>query len=476
LLPLRAEEDWEGDMGTVGLSFGSPSSGQGFDVATTVAQIQAASSAIETPWQNQLTALQGQDTVFSTLGTDLASLSSSLQALTDADGVFSNKEGSSSNPDTISLTSSDPTAAAGSHTVIVNSLATTSAEVTSAIPNASDTLSGSLTITVNGNSQAFDVNSANANDTLSTLASAINSAGIGVTAEVLTDSAGSRLSLESNTSGAAGQISISGSLSDTTNSNANVGFSSSQPGADAVLVVDGTTITSGSNTVTNAIPGVTFQLLQADPNTAGVQVEITNDNTDINTAVGNMVTAYNQVVKDISGQVGNNASGNPEPLSGSPVLAQLQNALSGALFGGGASGSIQNLVQLGITVDASGSGALDLDTDTLDSALNSNFSDVMGFFQNTGSFGLTMMNTVNGLGGDGSPTDLVQLAQAQNASQEKSLNTDITNENALLATQKTQLTDELNTANQILQSIPSQLNEINEIYSATTGFNENPGG
>ena len=43
------------------------------------------------------------------------------------------------------------------------------------------------------------------------------------------------------------------------------------------------------------------------------------------------------------------------------------------------------------------------------------------------------------------------------AAQETALNTDITNENALLATQKTQLTDELNTANQILQSIPSQL-------------------
>jgi flagellar hook-associated protein 2 len=158
------------------------------------------------------------------------------------------------------------------------------------------------------------------------------------------------------------------------------------------------------------------------------------------------------------------------------VLAQLQTALSSALFGGSASGSIKNLAQLGITVDASGNGTLDLDTDTLDSALNSNFSDVTGFFQNTGSFGLSLMNTVNGLGGDGSPTDLIQLAQSQNASQEKSLNTDITNENALLATQKTQLTNELNTANQILQSIPSQLNEINEIYSATTGFNENPEG
>jgi flagellar hook-associated protein 2 len=463
-------------MGTVGLSFGSATSGQGFDVATTVAQIQAASAAIETPWQNQLTALQAQDTVFSTLGTDLASLASSIQTLTDANGVFSNKDGSSSDTNTISLTSSDPTAAAGSHTVVVESLATTSSEVTGAIANASDTLAGSVTIAVNGKSQEFDLSTSNGNDTLSSLASAINSAGIGVTAEVLTDSSGSRLSLESNTSGAAGQINITGSITDSSTGNSSVAFTSGQPGADAVLQVDGTTITSSSNTVKNAIPGVTFQLLQADPNTAGVQIEITNDNTDINTAVGNLVSAYNQVVKDISGQVGNDSSGNSEPLSGSPVLAQLQTALSGALFAGSASGSISNLAQLGITVDSSGNGALDLDANTLDSALNSNFSDVTGFFQNTGSFGVTLMNTVNGLGGDGSPTDLIPLARAQNASQESSLNTDITNENALLATQKTQLTNELNTANQILQSIPSQLNEVNEIYDATTGFNESPQG
>jgi flagellar hook-associated protein 2 len=459
-------------MGTVGLSFGAATSGQGFDVATTVAQIQAASSAIETPWQNQLTALQAQDTVFTTLGTDLASLSSSIEALTDADGVFSNKEGSSSDPNTISLTSSDPTAAAGSHTVVVNSLATTSSEVTSAISNANGTLSGSLTIAVNGSSQEIDVNSGNGNNTLSSLASAINSADIGVTAEVLTDSSGSRLSLESNTSGAAGQITITGSLTDSSTASS-VGFTSGQPGTDASLIVDGTTITSSSNSVSNAIPGVTFQLLQADPTTAGVQIEITNDNTDINTAVGNLVTAYNQVVKDISGQVGNDSSGNPEPLSGSPVLAQLQNSLSSALFGGSASGSISNLAQLGITVDASGNGTLDLDTDTLDDALNSNFSDVMGFFQNTGSFGVSLMNTVNSLGGDGASTDLIPLAQSQNASQESSLNSDITNENALLATQKTQLTDELNTANQVLQGIPSQLDEVNSIFDSLTGFNPN---
>ncbi len=50
-------------MGTVGINFGSATSGQGFDVASTVTQIQASEQAIETPWKNQLTALQAQDSV-----------------------------------------------------------------------------------------------------------------------------------------------------------------------------------------------------------------------------------------------------------------------------------------------------------------------------------------------------------------------------------------------------------------------------
>jgi flagellar hook-associated protein 2 len=86
-----------------------------------------------------------------------------------------------------------------------------------------------------------------------------------------------------------------------------------------------------------------------------------------------------------------------------------------------------------------------------------------------------MATALNNLGTQ-APDGAIYLAQQQNTAQEAALNLDITNENALLATQKTTLTTELNTANQILQSIPSQLNEINEIYSATTGYNQNPGG
>ena len=69
-------------MGTVGLSFGSPTSGAGFDVSTTVSSIVANLEKVETPWKTQLSTLQSQDTAISSLGTLLSSLSTDVNALT----------------------------------------------------------------------------------------------------------------------------------------------------------------------------------------------------------------------------------------------------------------------------------------------------------------------------------------------------------------------------------------------------------
>jgi flagellar hook-associated protein 2 len=454
-------------MGTVGLSFGSASSGQGFDVATTVTQILASEKAIETPWNNQLTALKAQDTVLTSLGTDLSALSTSLQALTDFQGVFSAKLGSSSNTNVLDLTSASATAVAGSHTIEITQLAQTSSNASTAVSAANDTLAGTLTI----QGQTFNVNSTNNNDTLSSLSAAINSADIGVTASVITDSSGSRLSIVSGTSGAAGQLTISASLTDASSNPVTFPSGSGQVGQDAKLTVDGVSVTSPSNTVTTVIPGITFQLLALS--TTPVQVQITDDTTSIGTAIGSFVSAYNKVIGDINTQEGKDSSGNPEPLFGSPVLAQLQGALTGALFTGAASGSINNVTELGISMN--NDGTLTLNADTLNSALNSHLADVTGFLQNSGSFGQTMSTTLNNLGTQ-APNGSIYLAQQQNAAQETALNTDISNEETLLSSQKTQLTNELNMANQILQSIPSQLSQVNEIYSAVTGYNQNRNG
>src|ERR1700761_7759804 len=129
-------------MGTVGLSFGSATSGQGFDVASTVTSILAIQQGVETPWKSQLTTLGNQSTALSTMGTDLATLSTKLQALTDFDGVTAEKNGSSSNTSVLTLSSASVASTAGSHDIVVNSLAQTSSVYTNAV-SASDAMSGS---------------------------------------------------------------------------------------------------------------------------------------------------------------------------------------------------------------------------------------------------------------------------------------------------------------------------------------------
>jgi flagellar hook-associated protein 2 len=454
-------------MGTVGLSFGSPTSGQGIDVASTVTQMVTQLQATETPYKNQLTALQSQDTVISNLGSLLSTLSNDITGLTDPAGVLSGKQGSSSDTNTLALLSADTTATAGSHTVTVQQLAQTSTEASSAV-GANDILSGSFSFHIgNGSSQTISVDSAN--NTLAGLAATINQANIGVSASVVTDSSGSRLSLISQTSGAAGQITIDSSALNDTTTGAAVSLVAGQPGQDAQFTVDGIQTTSASNTITGAIPGVTMQLLGTSTSANPVQVEIDNDTSSVTTALSTMVKDYNAVVSALSAQEGKDAGGNAEPLYGSPIISQLQQMLSSALNAQSAT-SLTSMTQIGLSLNSD--GTLALDTDQLTTALNNNYSGVQAFFQNTNSFGLGLEQAVNNAG-TGSTTSVLSQAQTANATEETNLNSTISTMDANIASQQTNLTTELNAANETLQEIPMQLTMVNEIYSAITGYNEN---
>ena len=92
-------------------------------------------------------------------------------------------------------------------------------------------------------------------------------------------------------------------------------------------------------------------------------------------------------------------------------------------------------------------------------------------FQNTSSFGLNLEQAVNNAG-TGSTTSILTQAQNANSTAESNLNSTISTMDARIATQQTSLTAELNAANQTLQEIPMQLNMVNEIYSAITGYNQ----
>jgi flagellar hook-associated protein 2 len=433
-------------MGTVGLSFGSPTSGVGFDVSSTVAEIVGNLQKVENPWQNQLSTLESQDTVISSLGALFSNLSTDMSSLTDPEGTMAQKEGSSSDSNVLELTAASSSAAADTHTVVVHNLAETSSGSIAEIANSADKLSGSVTLQV-GSGTAHIITLSSSDNTLAGLASAINTSGVGITASVLTDATGSRLSLVSGTSGANGNIAVTnnslaaaasntlgatvtagtgtgsgsttstallaavasssepltGTLNVTVNgsqqsismsevggntltalqqyihtNSASLGFdasivnnsdgtaslqltsgtsgstgtlavnsslvdastalayTSTVAGSNANLTVDGVNLSSASNTVSNLIPGVTFQLLapsaeESDDSLEQVQVVISNDNSGVESAVNQFVTDYNSLISAINAQQGNTSSGTPEPLFGSPTLSLLQQELLNGL-------------------------------------------------------------------------------------------------------------------------------------------------
>ena len=78
--------------------------------------------------------------------------------------------------------------------------------------------------------------------------------------------------------------------------------------------------------------------------------------------------------------------------------------------------------------------------------------------------------------GTSSSTGILSLSLKSNSNIESTLNAEISKENALISAQQISLTTELNTANQIMQELPTQLEGVNELYSAITGYDQNLNG
>jgi flagellar hook-associated protein 2 len=120
-------------------------------------------------------------------------------------------------------------------------------------------------------------------------------------------------------------------------------------------------------------------------------------------------------------------------------------------------------------------GSLTLDASSLDSLLNTDYNGVVGFFQNADSWGQTFSNMLTS-SGTSSSTGILKLAQNANSSSESNLNADISKEDLMISAQQKSLTAELTSANEIMQQLPSELQGVNELYSAITGYNQTSNG
>jgi flagellar hook-associated protein 2 len=133
-----------------------------------------------------------------------------MESLNTLTGPLSARTVATSNSDEITATATDGTTL-GNHTVVVSNLATTGAWYSGAESSSTATLpTSSFTLTTaSGTSTTFQTGSGTTGDTLSDLATAINGEDLGVTATVMTDTAGSRLAIIANSSGAASDFSVS---------------------------------------------------------------------------------------------------------------------------------------------------------------------------------------------------------------------------------------------------------------------------
>jgi flagellar hook-associated protein 2 len=441
-------------MSTSGINLSSllsalGSSSSGINVASAVAAAMQALSLPEQQWETEQTGLQTQTTDIDQVQTDVESLQTSLSALSDPAGALASMTATSSDTDVIQASAAAGTAS-GSHVVVVNNIASTASSYSSSVASGDTTLTpGSFTIQMaSGSSTQIQIGSGV--DTLNQLASYINTQNLGVTANVVNDSSGSRLAIVSNNSGAANGFTISNASSLT--------FTQPTVGEDASLTVDGIPIDSASNTVTGAVNGLTLNLVGAS---AGGQVTVTvaPDSTQVSTAIATFVGAYNTAMADVNTQYTVNAANQEGPLAGDTTVQMLQSSLlSIAGYSGGGNG-VSTLADLGITMNKDGS--LSLDTATLTNAIQNNFGAVQNFMQGASSNGFasfinTQLNTLTDPGTGAFTVDLQSIN-----SENSDLQNQINNFQTYLNTQQTLLTAEYNQADITLQEIPQEEAQIN---------------
>ena len=309
---------------------------------------------------------------------------------------------------------------------------------------------GTISIQVgSGSPTAITVD--NTDNTLTGLAAAINSQNLGVTANVITDAGGARLTLVSSSSGAAGNITITGN---TTGLNLNLG----SKGVNAALFVDGVPIDSSSNTVKNVIPGVTLNLLS--PTSSPVSLQVNSNTSEATTAINDFVSAYNAVVSSINSQNSYSATSRTAgTLMGDSSVELVQSTLlADAATSVTGNGAITTLASLGITM--ADDGTLTVDNSKLTSALTSNFQGVQSFFQTaTTGFAQKLASDLTNLT-DPVNSPITLDLNGINA-QISSLQTQIANFDANLLTQKQTLIIYYSKLNSTLQSLPSLLSSIN---------------
>ena len=359
-------------------------------------------------------------TSFGEISSTLAALETSLVDLKTAD-TFGAVSATSSDT-TLATVSADPGAAAGSYSLDVTTLAQRQALV-SADFAATTTQVGTGTLTIalgtptynvspadtttyssfsaDGTITAVDVTISSGSDTLADVRDAINAATDLVTASLVKNGSNYKLMLSPSDSGAAKSMSVT--VSDSTDSSntdnsglSQLAFNSSasnlsqiRAGSDAAFSINGMSLTSSSNTLSDVIDGMDIMLLQ--PTSSAVTLTIAEDHSVAESAVSAFITAYNSYVTTHDSLTGYDAS---TAVAGAllgdftarSIFENLRSQLTSSIAS--ATGTYAALSDIGVEVQVG--GTLLLNTAQFQTAMSADRESVQAIFVDRTSGGTTL--------------------------------------------------------------------------------------
>jgi flagellar hook-associated protein 2 len=408
------------------MAISSAGIGSGLDVSSIVSQLMTLERRPLTTLDTKEAKLQSQLTAYGSLKGALSSFQSAVAALANP-AKFSAVTASLADT-SVATVSASSAAAAGSYAVEVQTLAQTH-KLKSGTFAATSTAVGSGTITIqfgtysggvftlNPDKAAGTITIDSSKSSLAGVRDAINAANVGVSASIVNDGTGNRLVVASKDSGVANALKITvadDDLANTDNSglsqlvyNAATGgttnLTQTVAAQNAAVVIDGISISKASNTITDAIEGVTLNLLKA--NTPGTTtLSVARDSAGIQGAVQSFVKTYNDLNKTITDLSKYDAANKrASTLTGDATIRSLQSQLRG-LFNASlstAGGGLNTLSEIGITFQKD--GTLKLDASKLSTVLADSTKDLSTLFAAVGkptdslvSFAGSTADTKNG--------------------------------------------------------------------------------
>lgn len=346
-----------------GISFGGIVSG--LDTGSIVSQLVALRRQPIQRLETKKTNLNRSIAAMDDLKAALAKLDGAAKAL-DTQGEFNSKVGRSGNEEFFTATA-DSSTPNGVYQITVDRLAQTHREVSQTYASTTDSVgTGDFTFTLDG--VTTTVSLADGGNTLADLKSAINAADAGVNATIVNDGTGYRLLLGADESGVANRFTVD--ASGLTGGTA-LTITNSTLGDDAQITIDGSiTVTSASNTVSDALEGLKLELKALGT----TEVTVEGDSSELAKKIQAFADAYNGVVDLLDNQ--NKAGG---ALENSPLVRTVRSRLSSTMTSRvDTGGTFGVAADIGLSLDRY--GKMVFDSSKLGDAIEQDYQSVLELF------------------------------------------------------------------------------------------------